>query len=143
MRAFLPRLISPFLVAGPSAMTCPALISSPLSTMGRWLTQVPWFERMNLMSSYSSVVVLEVRMMILSAVTFSTTPSFLASTQTPESQAALYSMPVATMGCWVTISGTACRCMFEPIRARLASSFSRKGIMAVATETTILGETSI
>ena len=33
--------------------------------------------------------------------------------------------------------------MFEPIRARFASSFSRKGIMDVATEKTIFGETSI
>ena len=75
--------------------------------MGRWLMQVPWFERMNLMSSYSSVVVLDVRTVILSAVTRSTMPSFFASTHTPESHAALYSMPVATMGCSVTSSGTA------------------------------------
>ena len=30
-------------------------------------------------------------------------------------------------------------CMFDPIRARELSSFSRKGIIAVATETTIFG----
>ncbi len=33
--------------------------------------------------------------------------------------------------------------MFAPIRARLASSFSRKGIRAAATETTCFGDTSI
>jgi hypothetical protein len=33
--------------------------------------------------------------------------------------------------------------MFEPMRARLASSFSRNGINDVATETSCLGETSI
>ena len=33
--------------------------------------------------------------------------------------------------------------MFDPIRALDASSFSRKGIIAVATETICLGETSI
>jgi hypothetical protein len=33
--------------------------------------------------------------------------------------------------------------MFEPMRARLASSFSRKGISAAATETTCLGDTSM
>ena len=33
--------------------------------------------------------------------------------------------------------------MFEPIRARLASSFSRNGISAAATETICLGDTSI
>ena len=107
IKAFLPRLISPFFVAGPSARTWPLMILSPLLTMGRWLMQVPWFERMNLMSSYSSVVVLDVRTVILSAVTRSTMPSFFASTHTPESHAALYSMPVATMGCSVTSSGTA------------------------------------
>ena len=40
-------------------------------------------------------------------------------------------------------SGTAWRCMFEPIRARLASSCSRNGMSAVATETTCLGLTSM
>ncbi len=78
-----------------------------------------------------------------SALTASTTPARLASTQTPESTAALYSIPVPTMGDSVLSSGTAWRCMLAPIRARLASSFSRKGIMAVATETTIFGETSM
>ena len=33
--------------------------------------------------------------------------------------------------------------MFEPMSARLASSFSRKGISAEATETSCFGETSI
>ena len=39
--------------------------------------------------------------------------------------------------------GTAWRCMFEPISARLASSFSRNGISEAATETSCLGLTSI
>ena len=33
--------------------------------------------------------------------------------------------------------------MFDPIRALDASSFSKKGIIAVATDTSCLGETSI
>jgi hypothetical protein len=33
--------------------------------------------------------------------------------------------------------------MFEPISARLASSFSRNGISAAATDTSCLGDTSI
>ena len=33
--------------------------------------------------------------------------------------------------------------MFEPIRARLASSFSRNGISDAATETSCFGETSM
>jgi hypothetical protein len=32
--------------------------------------------------------------------------------------------------------------MFDPIKARLASSFSRNGISDAATETSCLGETS-
>ena len=40
-------------------------------------------------------------------------------------------------------SGTAWRIMFEPIRARLASSCSRNGISAVATETICSGATSM
>ena len=51
-------------------------------------------------------------------------------------------MPVPTSGASAWISGTAWRCMFEPISARLASSFSRNGISAAATETICLGETS-
>ena len=82
-------------------------------------------------------------MTISSAVTRVTTPSSRASSTTPESQAALYSMPVPTMGASGFSSGTAWRCMFEPIRARLASSFSRKGIMPVATEISCRGLTSI
>ncbi len=41
------------------------------------------------------------------------------------------------------MSGTAWRIMFAPMRARLASSCSRKGIMAVATDTIWRGETSM
>ena len=40
-------------------------------------------------------------------------------------------------------SGTACFCMLAPMRARLASSCSTKGISAVETETICFGETSI
>ncbi len=77
------------------------------------------------------------------AYTRSTTPLFFAITQIPESFAVLYSIPVPTIGESVTISGTACLCMLEPISARFASSFSRKGISAVATDTICFGDTSI
>ena len=46
-------------------------------------------------------------------------------------------------GASVMSSGTAWRCMFEPINARLASSCSRNGIKLAATETNCLGETSM
>ena len=39
--------------------------------------------------------------------------------------------------------GTAWRCMFEPISARLASSCSRNGISEAATDTICFGETSM
>ena len=52
-------------------------------------------------------------------------------------------MPVPISGASGFSSGTAWRCMFEPIRARLASSCSRNGISAVATDQIWVGETSI
>ena len=53
------------------------------------------------------------------------------------------SMPVPMSGAAVLMSGTAWRCMFEPMSARFASSFSRNGISDAATETSWFGETSI
>ena len=58
----------------------------------------------------------------------------------PESRATWVSRPVPTKGRSGRNRGTAWRCMFEPIRARLASSCSRKGIKEVATEITCTGE---
>jgi len=46
-------------------------------------------------------------------------------------------------GASVRSSGTAWRCMFEPMSARLASSCSRNGIIAVATDQIWSGETSM
>ncbi len=77
------------------------------------------------------------------ASTWSTTPERLAAMATPESRATVSSMPVPTSGASVWSSGTAWRCMLEPMRARLASSFSRNGISAAATETSCFGETSM
>ena len=67
--------------------------------------------------------------------TASTLPDRLATTVTPESRAKTPSMPVPTNGAWDWRSGTAWRCMFDPISARFASSCSRKGIREAATET--------
>ena len=52
-------------------------------------------------------------------------------------------MPVPTSGASGCSSGTAWRCMFEPMSARLASSFSRNGISAAATDTSWFGDTSM
>ena len=76
------------------------------------------------------------------ASTWSTMPVRRAAIATPESRATTSSMPVPTSGASAWISGTAWRCMFEPISARLASSFSRNGISAAATDTICLGDTS-
>ena len=55
----------------------------------------------------------------------------------------MYSMPVPTYGARARSSGTAWRCMFDPISARFASSFSRNGMSEAATETSCFGETSM
>ena len=55
----------------------------------------------------------------------------------------MYSIPVPTNGARACSSGTPCRCMFDPINARLASSCSRKGMRDAATETSCFGDTSM
>ena len=77
------------------------------------------------------------------ASTWSTTPVRRAAIAAPESRATIGSMPVPTSGASERTSGTACRCMLEPISARLASSFSRNGMSAAATETSCFGDTSM
>ena len=80
--------------------------------------------------------------LISSAVTFSTIPSLFAVTVISESRAALYSIPVPTIGASGIKSGTACLCMLDPIRERLTSSCSKNGIIAAATDTNCFGDTS-
>ena len=60
----------------------------------------------------------------------------------PESTAALYSIPVATIGASVFNNGTACLCMFEPINVLLTSSCSMNGIIVAAIEAISCGDTS-
>ncbi len=52
-------------------------------------------------------------------------------------------MPVPTSGASLRSSGTDWRIMFAPMSARLASSCSRNGIIAVATDTIWRGLTSM
>ena len=54
-----------------------------------------------------------------------------------------YSQRIETSGDSVRNSGTAWRCMFDPINARFASSCSKNGIRAAATLTIWRGEISI
>ena len=70
-------------------------------------------------------------------------PSGAPRRTAPESRAVMYSMPVPTYGARARSSGTAWRCMFDPISARLASSFSRNGTSEAATETSCFGDTSM
>src|ERR687897_633732 len=65
--------------------------------------------------------------------TKSTVPERRATMHAPESRAVMYSMPVPTYGARARSSGTAWRCMFDPISARFASSFSRNGMSEAAT----------
>ena len=81
--------------------------------------------------------------MISSAVTRVTVPPRRAMMTAPESRATFSSSPVPTSGACGKSSGTDWRCMFEPIRARLASSCSRNGISAAAMETSCSGATSM
>ena len=103
---------------------------------------VPWFERMNFTSSYSSLPSF-VSTVIASASTSTTVPAFCVRTTSPVSTAARYSRPVPISGGSVIMSGTACRCMFAPMSARFASLCSRNGMSAVPTETICAGFTSM
>ena len=140
---FLPRAISPSFVEGPSAKISPAFTLSPFATTGLWFIHVPPFVLLNLRNLYLSNTLFLFLTITSSPVTFSTIPSFLAVTVIPESFAALYSIPVPTIGASGINKGTAWRCMFDPINERLTSSCSKKGIIAAATETNCFGDTSI
>src|SRR5213082_2957838 len=137
-----PSASSPVSVELPSARTSPASTLSPRRTTGLWWMSVPWFERMNFVSVYSSRPSFD-STTILSASTSAIVPALSATTTSPESTAARYSRPVPTSGAWRTSSGTACLCMFAPISARFASSCSRNGMSAVDTETICAGATSM
>ena len=88
------------------------------------------------MPSFSLIV-------ICSASTSTTSPSSFARTKCPVSLATFSSNPVPTNGASGSIKGTACLCIFEPIKARFASSFCKNGIKEVATDKHCSGETSI
>ena len=142
IKTFLPSDISPFLVEGPSAIRSPSFTFSPFTTTGLWLIHVPPFVLLNFLNLYVSNPPFSFLIVISSPVTFSTIPLDFATTVVPESFAALYSIPVPTIGASGINNGTAWRCMFDPINERLASSCSKKGIIAAATDTNCFGDTS-
>ena len=78
-------------------------------------------------------------MTIRFASTWVTVPFFGDRISMLELIATSTSIPVPTSGGSVINSGTACRCMLEPINARLASSCSKKGIKPAETPTIWLG----
>ena len=94
---------------------------------------------LDFVKSFSVVALITIRFPSI----FSTIPSRFATRVAPESNATSFSIPVPTKGDSFLINGTACLIIFDPIKALLASSFSKKGINAAATETTCLGETSM
>ncbi len=69
--------------------------------------QVPWLERRNFAIRYVEYVPSSFMVSTASAETSWTTPAFSATTTSPASTAARYSMPVPTSGLSLRISGTA------------------------------------
>lgn len=124
-------------------MISPLATRSPVETMGRWLRQVPWLDRSNFFSGYSRTVPSSSRTLIMLDAQPHHDARFLRHDHDAGILGDRRLDAVATMDDSVLSRGTACRCMLEPIRARLVSSFSRKGMSAVATETSCLGETSM
>ena len=94
--------------------------------------QVSWLLRRNLARRYDALAEgLVLHGDAVAGLTSSTSPSSIAWIRSAASRAARASMPVPMYGASARTSGTACFCMFAPIRARLASSCSRNGISAV------------
>ncbi|OAV70656.1 hypothetical protein Barb6_01667 [Bacteroidales bacterium Barb6] len=77
------------------------------------------------------------------ASTNTTSPSPSAVICVRESLATWASIPVPTMGASGQTKGTACRIMFDPIKARFASSCSKNGISEAAMDAICVGDTSI
>ena len=108
-----------------------------------------WFDLWNLDKLYISTVDWDKSVTSVALTTirfpsiFSTKPLLFATIVTPESNATSASIPVPTKGDSGFNKGTACLIIFDPIKALLASSFSKNGINAAATDTNCFGETSI
>ena len=81
--------------------------------------------------------------MMRSASTNWTVPERCARTTIPEFWATGFSMPVATIGGSGFSSGTAWRCMLEPMSARFASLCSRNGMRLALTPSICFGEMSM
>ena len=72
-----------------------------------------------------------------------TTPCSCAMIMTPESRATLPSKPVPINGASGVIIGTVEHHVFDPMSARLASSFSKNGMSDVAPENGCFADTSM
>ena len=77
------------------------------------------------------------------ASTYSTVPASGALITRPIANGTSASIPVPTTGEDALNKGTACDCMFVPIKARIASSCAMNGISEAATPTTWRGTRSI
>ena len=115
--------------------------------------QVPWFVFLNLTSEYvfSSLSKLVsfcssfklYFIVIFWESTYITFPSKSALINTLESDATCLSSPVPTIGDSGLKRGTDCLIMFDPIKALLASSCSKKGISDAEIDAIWLGATSV
>ena len=139
---FLPKLKTPFDMAGPSASMVPFFTLSPTHTTGRCEMQVDWLERLNFISGNTRLPE-SVLTVIARPSTSVTTPFPSAMITWEESRAALSSWPVPTSGASVSTGGTACLCMFEAIRALFASLCSRNGTRDAETLIVWFGDMSI
>ena len=140
----MPNASSPPWVLGPSASTSPGFTFRPAFTNGFWFTEVAWFDLLNFLTSKVCFLFVSCSLTTISSpVTDITSPEIGDIKASPESRATFSSIPVPTYGASVVTNGTACLCIFEPIKALFASSCSRKGINAVVTEQICFGLTSM
>ena len=93
INGFLPRAISPLDVEGPSAITCPFPLASPLTTIGSLIVAVALVASQEFGQFISLFVLVILFDSDFGRCDLSTTP-FSATTHTPESTAAFTSIPV-------------------------------------------------
>jgi hypothetical protein len=141
---FLPSASSPFSVAGPSAMISPA-DTSALFYDGAVIEAgvlVAAYEFGQIVDGHRLVVLVTGHRMLQNDAGCVDVHDFAVALGNDGDAGILGHDaldPGAHEGASLVIRGTAWRCMFEPIRARLASSFSRKGIREADTLTNWIG----
>ena len=156
---FAPNASCPISVAAPSASTSPAFTRCPSWTSGRWLIAVSWFVRQYFLMLVA-ILLREARerlVVVRSCVALGRAgvDDDLVGRDARDDAGAPRDDDGARVARHLLLepraderrrglrSGTAWRCMFEPISARFASSCSRNGMSAAAIETSCSGATSM